>query len=192
MCRLSSASPSGPTTKRPQLATFAVLQAHGTSKHQAPSTWHAACLPRGETRCPHRAEYWQAGGPLSSSGHATEFAECVSRSKFPPPHMYLVVAGQWNFMVYRCDQIGSAYNAALSTLSYLVRARLGNPTLSGISCRAKTWTWWSRCTLHRMIDVLPNCNAEAIAYSTKFPSSILHPLKHALTPITPATYVPEM
>ena len=103
------------------------LQAHGTSKHQAPSTWHAACLPRGETRCPHSAEYWQDGGPRSSSGHATEFAECVCRSKFPPPHMYLVVAGQWNFMVYRCsDQIGSAYNAALSTLSYLVRARLGN------------------------------------------------------------------
>ena len=86
-------------------------------------------------------------GIRSGSGHANEFAECVCRSKFPPPHMYLVVAGQWNFMVYRCDQIGSAYNAALSTLSYLVRARLGNPTLSGISCRAKTWThfsWWAR------------------------------------------------
>ena len=147
MCRLSSAPPSGPTTKRPQLATFAVLQAHGT---QASSSKHMACRmsPRGEARCPHSAEHWQAGGPRSSSGHATEFAECVCRSKFPPPHMYLVVAGQWNFMVYWCsDQIGSAYNAALSTLSYLVRARLGNPTLSGISCRAKTWThfsWWAR------------------------------------------------
>ena len=37
------------------------LQAHGKSKHQARSTWHAACLPRGEARCPHSAEYWQAG-----------------------------------------------------------------------------------------------------------------------------------
>ena len=124
--------------------------APSTWHKQAPSTWHAACLPRGETRYPHSAEYWQAGGPRSSSGLATEFAECVPRSKFPPPHMYLVVGGQWNFMVYRCDQIKSAYNAALSTLSYLVRARLGNATaLSGISCRAKTWThfsWWARCT----------------------------------------------
>ena len=108
MCRLSSAPPSGPTTKQPQLATFAMLQAHGTSKHQAPSTWHAACLPRGETRCPHSAEYWQAGGPRFSSRHATEFAECVPRSKFPPPHMYLVVAGQWNFhgVSVRPDWIG--------------------------------------------------------------------------------------
>ena len=142
--------PNGHSWQLLRCSKHIVLQAHGTSKHQAPSTWNAACLPRGETRCPHSAEYWQAGGPLSSSGHATEFAECVSRSKFPPPHMYLVVAGQWNFMVYRCDQIGSAYNAALSTLSYLVRARLGNATaLSGISCRAKTWThfsWWARCT----------------------------------------------
>ena len=43
-----------------------VLQAHGTSKHQAPSTWHAACLPRGEARYPHSAEYWQAGDMLTA------------------------------------------------------------------------------------------------------------------------------
>ena len=163
MCRLSSAPPSGPTNKRPQLATFAVLQAHSTPStwhKQAPSSKHMAKastkheahgMPHASRVVKHVVLIVQNIGKLgtwSCSGHATEFAKCVSRLKFPPPHMYLVVGGQWNFIVYRCDQIGSAYNAALSTLSYLVsRARLGNPTLSGISCRAKTWThfsWWAR------------------------------------------------
>ena len=182
MCRLSSAPPSGPTTKRPQLATFAVLQAHGTSKHQAPSTWHAACLPRGETRCPHSAEYWQAGDMVKLRPCDRICRTCVQVKISAPSHVF---SRRWTMeshgvSVQRPERIG----VQCRTIDIVIprQGSIGQPhtvrhILSSKNLDTLFLVGQARCTLHRMIDVLPNCNAVAIAYSSKFPpTSVLHTL----------------
>ena len=93
MCQLSSALPSGPTTKRPQLATFAVPQAHDTPStwhKQAPSSKHMACRmsPRGEARYPHSAEYWQAGDMVMLRPCDRICRMCVQVKISAPSHVF--------------------------------------------------------------------------------------------------------
>ena len=97
MCRLSSAPPSGPTTKQPQLATFAVLQAHGTqassSKHmaQASTKLQAHGMPHVSRVVKHVVLIVQNIGKLGGHGQAQAMR----------PNLQNVCAGQ-NFRPLTC------------------------------------------------------------------------------------------
>ena len=158
-------------------ATSHVFCMYGTWHKQAPSTWHAACLPRGEARYPHSAEYWQAGDMVMLRPCDRICRTCVQVKISAPSHVFSRRRTmEFHGVSVRPDRIGVQCRT-IRTLSYLVRARLGNRSFRHILSSKNLDTLFLVGQVHRMIDVLPNCNAVAIAYSSKFPpTSVLHTL----------------